>query len=300
MNLQINIFEPASPSDPKLIKEAIANFKDAFLSYGNLTFSFMSPVGEVNPELSYLAMDDEKKAQLFTNLVSSCNEDTYIILSRGGYGTMRWLGKVDFDAISSQLDKLLFIGFSDATFLACQLINYNKTFLHGPMLSTFLTTCQESRTALMEFLATGRLSELRGKTLSAGVVRGPIIGGNLTCLCHTIGTPFEPAWVDKILFIEDCGEDIYRVDRMLTHLLSARVLDKVKAIAIGTFLLKKHEKEKGHVLLKLFRDRLKGLGIPIVHNLPAGHGRCNMPILLGSDYELDATAGVLRPLYNFI
>ncbi|NPA95614.1 MAG: LD-carboxypeptidase [Thermodesulfobacteria bacterium] len=296
MNLQINIFEPASPSDPKLIEEAIAKFKDEFLPYGNLTFSFMSPVGEANPELSYLAMDDEKKARLFTNLVSSCNDYTFIILSRGGYGTMRWLGKVDFDAISSHLDKVLIIGFSDATFLACHLLNHNKTFLHGPMLSTFLTTCQESRTALLEFLATGRLSKLRGKTLSPGTVKGPIVGGNLTCLCHTIGTPFEPDWEDNILFMEDCGEDIYRVDRMLTHLLHAGVLDKVKAIAIGTFLLKKHEEGKEHLLLKLFHDRLKGLGIPILVDVPAGHGRCNMPILLGSDYELDASAGLLRPL----
>ncbi len=295
MKPQLCLFEPASPTDPIFLEEALKRFETEFPQHERFSIKIVGQTGQPNPLLPYLASDDDTKARAFSSLILECNEHTFVILTRGGYGTMRWLHKVDFDNLTNHLDNLLFIGFSDATFLACRLLKWGKQFLHAPMLSTLPTTDTKSRTALYDFLANGRLSELKGETLNPGHAEGTLVGGNLTCLCHTIGTSFEPDWTDKILFIEDCGEEIYRLDRMLTHLLLRGVLDRVKGVVTGKFLLKKEEQNREEMLIRLLEDRLGSIKKPVIINLPAGHGEKNIPMLIGSEYEIDGKNALLRP-----
>ena len=292
--MNIAVFEPASPSDPQEISEAMAFFSREFPGRKVPSFSLFGEIGKQNEHLPYLSSSDQVKARLFQELVAMENQDI-IMFTRGGYGTLRWLGMVDFDRLFNELCKKVFVGFSDTTFLASKIVNLGHTFLHGPMLSTLKATDIRSRMSLYEFLLTGRLPSLEGRPLVSGTCQGKLIGGNLTCLCHTVGTPFEPRWEDSICFLEDCGEDIYRIDRMLTHLIECGALKKVSGIATGSFVLKREEASGGKRLNSLIKDRLYDLGRPVITDIPAGHARENMPLLLGRTYKIDGKRGLLLP-----
>ncbi len=292
--MNIAVFEPASPSDPQEISEAMAFFSREFPGRKVPSFSLFGEIGKPNEHLPYLSSSDQIKARLFQELVAMENQDI-IMFTRGGYGTLRWLGMVDFDRLLNELCKKVFVGFSDTTFLASKIVNLGHTFLHGPMLSTLKATDIRSRMSLYEFLLTGRLPSLEGRSLVSGTCQGKLIGGNLTCLCHTVGTPFEPEWEDSICFLEDCGEDIYRIDRMLTHLIECGALKKVSGIATGSFVLKREEASEGKRLNALLKDRLCDLGRPVITDIPAGHTRENMPLLLGRNYKIEGKRGLLLP-----
>jgi len=293
--MNIAVFEPASPSDPQEISKAMALFNREFPGPKGVSFSLFGEIGKQNEHLPYLSSSDKIKARVFQELLALENQNI-IMFTRGGYGTLRWLSLVDFDRLSNWLCKKVFVGFSDTTFLASKIVKLGHTFLHGPMLSTLKETDIQSRISLYEFLLTGELPKLKGRPLVAsGRCQGKLIGGNLTCLCHTIGTPFEPKWEDSICFLEDCGEDIYRIDRMLTHLIECGALKKASGIATGSFILKREEPAKRKKLDSLLKDKLYGLGKPVIMDIPAGHARQNMPLLLGRNYKIDGKRALLLP-----
>jgi len=131
------------------------------------------------------------------------------------------------------------------------------------------------------------------------VARGQLIGGNLTLLCNTIGTPWQPLFNNRILFFEDLGEEPYRFDRMLTYLLNCGLLQQVSGIAIG--LNKncrdpkaKKAKEYRQTLEDVFRERLLPLKIPLVTGLPFGHVPHNATLPVGATVELNARRGDLE------
>ncbi len=293
--MKICVFEPASPSRPEDIREAMELFRREYTGNEPPSFSLFGEIGIRNKRLPYLSSSDMEKAAQFRKLATK-QEQLVIMFTRGGYGTMRWIGMADLEGIGPRIRQKMFVGFSDTTFLAARLLNLGHTFLHGPMLSTLKNTDTQARRSLYSFLSEGRLPSLYGTGLVPGRCRGRLIGGNLTCLCHTIGTSLEPEWEGAICFIEDCGEDVYRIDRMLTHLIEIGALKKVRGIVTGSFILKSKEQSSVDILNTLLRDRLSGLGKPVVTGVPAGHGRSNMVLLLGSRYELDGSNGALIPL----
>ena len=134
--------------------------------------------------------------------------------------------------------------------------------------------------------------------LRSGISRGQLIGGNLTLLCTTIGTPWWPPFAQRILFIEDLSEPPYRFDRMLTYLLNCGVLQQVAGIAIG--INKDCEDPKAtrareyrQTLADVFRDRLLPLKVPIVTGLPFGHVPHNATLPVGLQATLDGNHGEL-------
>ena len=292
--MNIAVFEPASPSNPHEINQTIAFFIEEFPKQDVPSFSLFGEIGKQNEHLPYLSSSDQTKARQFQELVARKDQDI-IIFTRGGYGTMRWLGMVDFNQLSNELGKKVFVGFSDATFLASKIVNLGHTFLHGPMLSTLKETDFQGRNSLYEYLLTGSLPSLQGRTLVSGTCQGTLIGGNLTCLCHTIGTPFEPKWEDSICFLEDCGEDIYRIDRMLTHLIECGALKRVAGIVTGSFVLKREAASERKTLDSMLKDRLSNLEKPVITDIPAGHSSKNMVLLLGKTYQIDGEKGWLLP-----
>ena len=140
-----------------------------------------------------------------------------------------------------------------------------------------------------------------GKTVSIlrrGSASGPLIGGNLSILCTTIGTPYQPNFKKAILFFEDLAEAPYRFDRMLTHLLNAGVLQQVAGVAAGTNADCEDPKAKGakeyrQTLEDVLKERLLPLRVPIVSGLPFGHVRHNATLPIGVHATLDANAGDL-------
>ena len=144
-------------------------------------------------------------------------------------------------------------------------------------------------------------SEYKGRTVSIvrrGTASGPLIGGNISLLCATLGTPYQPPFKKCILFFEDLDEVPYRFDRMLTQLLNAGLLQQVAGIAIGINSNCYDPKAKGaheyrQTLEDVFRERLLPLKIPIVSGLPFGHVPTNATLPFGIRATLDAVKGDL-------
>ena len=134
--------------------------------------------------------------------------------------------------------------------------------------------------------------------LRRGIASGPLIGGNLSLLCATLGTPYQPPFKNCILFFEDLGEVPYRFDRMLTQLLNAGLLQQVAGIAIGINAncqdpKARNASEYRQTLEDVFQERLLPLGVPVVTGLPFGHIPLKATLPVGVRATLDAVAGDL-------
>ena len=136
---------------------------------------------------------------------------------------------------------------------------------------------------------------LQGRPLRAGAVQGPLVVTNLTVATHLIGTPWFPSLQGSVLVLEDVGEAPYRVDRMLTQWRSAGLLRNVAGVACGRFSWKEDDILPGDFSMAgILEERLGDLGIPLVLDLPLGHGLPNQSLPLGTVGRLDGSQGTLR------
>ena len=132
------------------------------------------------------------------------------------------------------------------------------------------------------------------KALHRGMAHGPLTGGNLTLITHTLGTPYEIDTKNKILFIEDVGEKTYSIDRMLSHLKLAGKLNDCAGIIVGGFTnCPVEDEDYGLTLEEIFAELLLPLQKPILAQVQAGHVRPKMTLALGADYTLDGDRGKL-------
>ena len=292
--MKICLFTPSSPSPEKDLKQGLGILKEEFTALCpdlEICDTTLLNMNRANPDLHYVSSTDPEKAVVFQALTadSSCS---FILCSRGGYGALRWLHLVRWDSAAGW--KPCLIGFSDITVIFSAILRAGGSCIHGPMLNTLAYTAGAARQALWKALATGELPEIKGAAVRDGDYRGVLIGGNLTSLCHLIGTPFEPDWQDKILFLEDCNEPAYRLDRMLTHMKLAGVFDRIGGLALGQFT----DRDRGGTALPLtlLQDRLSGFTFPVISDLPAGHGSMNMPLGLGVSYRISGKTACLTPL----
>ncbi|MGQ9500336.1 MAG: S66 peptidase family protein [Dissulfurimicrobium sp.] len=286
--LKIVPFAPSSPPDPQKIKEGLEIIK----SEGPETIwtgdPFMYATSKGN--FDYLADRDLVQGDRFSRFLQDASVD-FIWMIRGGYGSSRWIDNIRW--IDTDTHQPMVIGFSDVTFLHAALCSRGFLSIHGPLITTLSKTNLASRTALWSCLERGEFPALSGKTLIKGIARGRLIGGNLTCLVHTLGTSYEPPWEGAILFIEDHNEAPYRLDRMITHLIASGRLSKVAGIAVGDLSPNQSSRFTPEELLK---DRLSHLHIPVIMDIHAGHGEDNFPLLLGGVYELNGDTAMLSPI----
>ncbi len=282
------LFAPAGPPDPVRLEQGLAVVREECPAVAAL---LKYDIGEVTAPFPWLHGPDRHQAESFCMLMQESSAG-FAWAARGGYGILRWMDRVRWDRVSDTSPVV--VGFSDVTLLHAALNARGVASLHGPMPCTLSSTSRKSRQALWEFFESGRLPVLAGSLCVAGqgTVTGRLAGGNLCSLIHLIGTPFEPPWQRSILVIEDVNEPIYKIDRMLTHLLQSHRLDSVAGIVVGEF---SGTGESDAMLFRLLEDRLGGLGVPVVCGFPVGHGENNMPFLLGSTYTLDAQALTLVP-----
>ena len=148
-----------------------------------------------------------------------------------------------------------------------------------------------------EFNKANESNLYKTETLVAGKARGRLIGGNLSLLSALAGTPFALAALKgKILFIEDVGEQPYRIDRMLTQLRQSTNLGALAGIALGIFEDCNPRAEGTQSLLDVLKDRLGDLRIPVVYGLSFGHIRDQFTLPVGVEAELDATNATLTLL----
>lgn len=213
-----------------------------------------------------------------------------VMAVRGGFGCSRLLPLLDLAACAQAGGCLL--GFSDLTCLLNALAGRGLMALHGPVLTQLPRLDQPSLDDLAALLAGRRpwpLS-LSGQGLRPGRATGPLLGGNLTLLCHLLGTPWFPPLKGAILLLEDTGEAAYRLDRLLTQLELAGVLSQAAGVAVG-WLSQEAPWPEG--LAATVERRLAALSRPVVTGLPFGHGVANRLLPLGARAELDGRAGTL-------
>ncbi|MFN3322684.1 MAG: LD-carboxypeptidase [Bryobacteraceae bacterium] len=232
-----------------------------------------------------------------------------IFAIRGGFGSAQLLDRIDYDLI--RRNPKLFVGYSDITamHLAIHRLTGLVTF-HGPVtLSRFTPFTQDHfRRALFRTEPLGRLTNppeanpLRPqhllRTVRPGKARGPLVGGNLTLISTTMGTPYEIDTRGKILFLEDVGEQPYSIDRMLTQLRLAGKFDQAAGVVFGEcqdcgpreF---RPSFESTFSLGEVVDNILGGLKIPVLSGLTIGHTADQLTLPLGVMAALDADNGTL-------
>lgn len=241
--------------------------------------------------LPYLAASDhERAAQLQWAITSTDIRGIFCL--RGGYGSMRILPMVKPQWLREN-PKVL-VGFSDLTALLLGLGgNGEVVTFHGPTLaSSPLSRGAHSPTArrLKRVLMDGEEpDQLEGEPWSPGVAEGPLMGGCLSLVTALLGTPFMPSLDGSILFLEDVGEPLYRLDRMFQQLRLSGVLRRVAAVALGH--VPASPSSRG-LLRRVVLDAL-GSPVPVLAGLPCGHGPENMVLPLGCWAELDGDQGLL-------
>ncbi|MEB3319237.1 MAG: LD-carboxypeptidase [Cyanobacteriota bacterium] len=141
------------------------------------------------------------------------------------------------------------------------------------------------------------VAPLQGAGWQAGIAVGPLVVSNLTVATSLIGTPWFPPLAGCVLVLEDVGEEPYRVDRMLTQWRSSGALRGVVGVGLGHFRWKGDDILPGDLSMdEVLRDRLSDLGVPLVGQLPVGHGRPNLALPLGRLAQLDGERGTLALL----
>lgn len=216
-----------------------------------------------------------------------------ILCGRGGYGTTHLLDRLDWKKFKKHPKWI--IGFSDITILHTYLQHeLNIASIHGPMANAFNEDDGINRYTLslkdtfegkpVQYNCIPHQLNRVGKTIA------PIIGGNLSLLAHSIGTNAAIQTDGKILFIEDVGEQLYNVERMLLQLKRAGKLKKLKALIVGGFTDEKDTvRPFGKTLHQIILDVFKDYKYPICFNFPVSHGKDNVAIAIGSIYRLEIT-----------
>lgn len=296
----IGIVAPASaPPDPKNLDRAVGVLE-------KLGFRVkLAP--NVRRRRGFLAGGDRERAGDLMRMFSDRRVKA-IVCVRGGYGAARLLPRLDYRTIRAHA-KIL-VGYSDITSLHCALLTQASLIsFHGPMLNSDFVhesmpafTLQSFVRVLTGATASRSISQgYRGKTINVlrgGVARGQLVGGNLSLLCTTIGTPWQPPFRGRILFFEDVGEQPYRFDRMLTQLLNCGLLQQVAGIAIGINQdcadpKAGRTKEYRQTLEDVLTERLMPLKVPVVIGLPFGHVPQNATLPVGVRALLDGNNGDL-------
>jgi muramoyltetrapeptide carboxypeptidase len=198
---------------------------------------------------------------------------------------MRILPFLDFETI--QTHPKIFLGFSDISVLLAML--YDRCGLvtfHGPVVTTLAKATEKTimamKTALTSDAPLVMIPE-DGLVIKPGVCSGLVTGGNLTTLCHLVGTPYAPNFRGKILLLEDVGEMPYRIDRMLTQMKLAGCFNEIAGLILGTF------KECGQLneIVGIFNTIFEDADIPILAGFDVGHGEHNLTIPMGLAATLD-------------
>ncbi len=255
--------------------------------------------GRVFESVRYLAGEDEARAGELQRLFEDPSIDAVLAL-RGGFGSSRLISLLDEDRLRPHCK--IFMGFSDITTLH---LFFRRRLgwvtIHGPMAaSPALGNISPAEEAHLLSLLTDPqyhpcLSFEQLTTWVPGVAQGELTGGCLSIVEAGIGTPYQIETVGRILFLEDLGEAPYRIDRMLTHLRLAGVLDSVAGVVLGDF--KDCNPEKGDYTVDYpLREHLEMLGVPVLAHFPAGHGSENWALPLGVMVRLDADARQIEVL----
>jgi muramoyltetrapeptide carboxypeptidase len=266
------------------------------------------PAPHVADRYGYLAGKDEDRAHDVNQMFADQTVNAVMAI-RGGWGCARLLPYVDFDVIAKNPKTL--IGYSDLTALLLPV--HARTGLitfHGPMAgstwNSFNLDCFKRVLFGAEAVTFENIHEIKDtlvqvenriQTITPGVARGKLLGGNLTVLAGIVGTGYLPDFTGAILFIEDVEENIYRIDRLLTQLALAGILGRLRGIVFGNCTKCLPGEGYGALTLEeVLRDHIKPLNVPAWSGAMIGHIDRQFTIPEGAQVEIDATKGTITML----
>jgi muramoyltetrapeptide carboxypeptidase len=293
----VAVVSPGGPVDPGQLERGLVVLE----SWG------LSPIlmPHVHRRRGYLAGSDEER---LSDLLSAWGDPSIaaLICARGGYGSMRCVDRFDYELASR--NPKAFIGFSDITafHLAFRKRAHLATF-YGPMVGMesglwdVEAEHQTLRQMLMGETAPGPLPRVPkptpSRTIVPGAAEGTLIGGNLSLVAASLGGPDQPDTDEAILVIDESGEPCYRIDRMLTQLARAGLLDGIVGLVFGdVFPTRVLASPRGREDMELVLERIRAIGVPTVLGCPVGHSEAMTTIPLGVRARLDASERSLEIL----
>lgn len=274
------------------------------------SMGFKVKLGEsCGKKYGYLSGDDELRARDINNMFLDDEVDAVICI-RGGYGTMRILDRLDYAAIAAH--PKIFVGYSDITALHIAMLEKaNLATFHAPMAVSDGSdgpmddyTRDMMYRVLMNAAPAGELANppaYEKATVNPGSCEGLLVGGNLTLITGTIGSPWQLDTTDRIIFIEDVGERTYCLDRMLTQMRLAGMFDKCAGVVFGDFADCPVEYPAfGCTLEEIIRDVVAPCGKPIFTGLRCGHCTPKMTLPFGVKCRMDADKCTLTVLESAV
>jgi muramoyltetrapeptide carboxypeptidase len=257
----------------------------------------------------YLAGTDEQRLQDLNGALQDPAIDAVWCI-RGGYGTIRILDRVDYEALARRPKAV--IGFSDITALLNAVTRCaGIVTFHGPVARAAMPSFSRGHFGRVLTLIepAGRLDRIplaadvmvpqehRIVTLQGGIAEGPLAGGNLTLLHCLIGTPYFPDLDGAILFLEDVAEHLYSVDRMLAHFRMVGALRNLAGVVIGRFTqLERAGRDGALGFDEVLATYFGPLGIPVAYGFPIGHIDAQWTLPLGVRAQLNADTGEVELL----
>ncbi len=244
----------------------------------------------------FAGTDDERQSDL--QFALNDKKIKAIWCSRGGYGTVRIIDQLDFTTFQKKPKWV--IGYSDITTLHSTIHNLGIASIHASMPSGMKLASEEAKQTLYKALfGYGYGFEIPTNPLNKkGNTKGILIGGNLSIINSMIGSFSEVNLYNKIFFIEDVGEDLYRIDRMIYTLKRTGALKNLKGIIVGDF---NYDVEKdtlfGGTHREIILNVVKEYNYPVIFDFPAGHIRDNRTLIFGKDINLEVNDSTSKVSY---
>jgi len=256
----------------------------------NEEWGFRTKVGETVGKIhNYFSGTDEERLADLQRMLDD-EEVKAVLCARGGYGVGRIIDRISFKKFKKHPKWI--IGFSDITVLHSHVYsNYYISTMHAPMAAAFndggyiSEYVQSLRTALEGKKIRYRCEPHEFNRKGEGV--GELVGGNLALLAHLIGTDSDIKTKGKILFLEDTGEYLYNIDRMMYQLKRSGKLSRLAGLIIGGFTdCKDTERPFGQTVYEIIRDVVKEYDYPVCFDFPVSHGKKNYALKTGAGYML--------------
>jgi len=241
---------------------------------------------------NYFSGTDKERLTDFQEMLDD-DEVKAVLCARGGYGIGRIIEQIKFKKFAKRPKWI--IGFSDVTVLHAHIYsNYKIATLHAPMAGAFNEGENEFVLSLRSALTgTSAKYEVKPHEFNKiGMASGELVGGNLALLTHICGTSSDIKTKNRILFLEDVGEYLYNVDRMLYQLKRNGKFDKLSGVIIGGFTENKDtDRPFGKTVFEIIHEIFQEFDYPICFGFPVSHGIENYALKIGVEYNLSISSG---------